>query len=92
MTIEEAAAFIARIKSDVDLQARVRAGTDRVVVDIAAEAGHTFSTQDYEAALRAAIREEHPTKEPGELTLDELAAVSGGIGYVETSTEPPAGS
>ena len=84
MSIEEATAFIARIKSDEDLRARVRAGTDQVVVDIAAEAGHPFSAADYRAALRAAIREEHPTKEPGELTLDELEGVAGGLYLVRT--------
>ena len=58
-----------------ELKAEGKEATIAAVVRIAAEAGFTFTTEDYDKALRALLGREHAI---GELTDAELERIGGG--------------
>jgi len=90
MSIEAVRAFIKKVRADEALQKDLEAidRTDRDaamagVVAVAEKVGFSFGVEDYEAAAEEMIQARHAA---GEISDEDLDAVAGGLGGIETKT------
>ena len=86
MSVEQVKAFLAKVKADSSLSQKLKDAQDAytgdtsdkdaavaaIVIPVAAQAGFTFTVDDFKAAFEA----------EGEASSDELNAVAGGVDYL----------
>jgi len=69
MSIENASAFIERIKSDKMLQERIKAISESSeamseIIRVAEEAGFAFTAENYQAAVKEYVKQNHDERKP----------------------------